>query len=180
MSEPVEARCPTCFRRERWLANGEHLVEQEGGRRRAPEPAWLATWEALRAWREGGPAVVGTCAACGQPLVSDSPGAPALAGWRLHTPGGELVLGEWITGPDGPLELAAADAFVRAQARVGLARRAARELPTLPFLAIVLVGVALIAAMWASGASFFFTFIWQGMQTGGFTGSPGGGLTLPP
>ena len=169
----TQARCPTCFRTETWDTDGTQWVDQPGGSRRPADPAFADTWHTLAEWRRGGPVVVGTCEACGQSLVSDTPGAEALTGWRLETPQGDLVLGEWITGPDGTMSVEDADAWIQAQVRADKRSTLKRQLPMLPFIAVAVVMVIVLFLVWLWAGTFFLNFVWQGMAHDAFDQMPG-------
>jgi hypothetical protein len=112
----TQVRCSVCHRQERWTDDDQvEAVVSEGGARRpslAPERAAFETWVAsLRG--ELGP-IVGSCSACGQPLVAD--GSHEAAGpLRVELPSeGWLEIGsEGVRGPEGPVPLDEALAEVR-------------------------------------------------------------------
>lgn len=111
MAEPrVEVHCPICHRLEAW-AEGEAGVRvvTPGGARRPAEGPERAVWEVLEASvAAGGPRVVGTCDACGGPLVAEAATSVPRAAYVLGLPGGALTLTEAgeLHGPDGPLSAA--------------------------------------------------------------------------
>lgn len=123
-------QCPTCHREERWTieAGGEVRVEvvvAGGGRQPAVDPQWARGRTALAAQAgETGP-VAGVCEGCGQLLVAET-GEP-LEGLptqrvRIDTPQGRLVVAETVQGPDGPMDRAAAEAWLEAQYKVPITR----------------------------------------------------------
>lgn len=103
------ATCSTCFRRERRDEGAVH-VEVEGLVRKPSVHPVLAAWRSIRDARRDGRAIVGACP-CGQPLLAD---AGPIAPWTLALPGGDVQIGEAITGPDGPLDELAVDRLVEA------------------------------------------------------------------
>lgn len=181
---PVVARCTTCFREESWTAEGVEVLV-EGGHRQPPAQAWRAGWPAVKAWREGGAPIVGHCTACAQPMTSSSPGAVPLTGMTLELPFGTLTVGEWLTltsegGQPERVELAVLTERLEAVPRQTL-RGFIGPVTTLPFLLFVIVLVVGMVLLWTWTASFFFSFIWNGFTTHGFTTGGGGGLPeLPP
>lgn len=175
----VTARCSTCFRTEIWAHDGTQVVTLEGGQRRPPDPAWSQTWDVLRAWKTGGPKVVGTCDLCAQPMVSTDAHAVPATGWTLELPGATVTVGEWLTiTRDGEsperASLETVDALVGEHPAGQRLREFIGPVSTLPFLGILAGLVLLVVILWTFTANFFFTFIWNGFTSGGFNG-PGYG-----
>jgi hypothetical protein len=104
----MQTRCPTCLRAET-IEDGVSTVLVEGGLRRSAEPDGLASWRILRAALEGGPSVVGACAACELPVVGDG----EAIGWTITLPSGAVtVAGGAVTGPSGALTVDEAAALI--------------------------------------------------------------------
>ena len=147
-----QVHCSVCHRLEEWTEEGRRVLTEGGGRRPAGDPRGAA-WDTIeRAWAQGR-TIVGPCPACGQPLMG--PAHIPAAGWVLDFPGGALTVGDdqSVTGPQGPLSVEEARAYVLEQTappswlrRVRPARSAAQAMmitsvlgPLTAFLLAVLV-----------------------------------------
>ena len=171
---PITARCSTCFRTERWSADGTQVVTVEGGHRRPPEPAYRKTWSVLRAWKQGGDAVVGTCDLCSQPMTSTDAHAKPVTGWTLTLPTATVTVGEWLTvATDGAapkrVSLDEVDALVGTRSMGERVQGFVGPVSALPFLLLVVGLVLLIFSIWLFGANFFLSFIWNAFASKGFT-----------
>jgi hypothetical protein len=145
-------RCPSCHREER-VRDGVREVVTEGGQRRPAGSPQVAALEILLASMGGAlPPVVGTCPACGQPLVGGEP----RAAYAIPVPGGAITLGAdgSLTGPAGPLVADAARDLVRRawpEEHTPLAERA--------FAGIVLLLMLVPAAIGAFMVYFVFLYL---------------------
>lgn len=123
----------------------------EGGQRRPAGTPQLAAWRAIAASLRGetGP-VAGRCPACGQPMTADRAAPPFP--WTLPLPEGELrIEGDAITGPAGPLDLAAAHRLAEAAFREPL------EAGQTAFGAVLLSAMTLPMLLWATA---LFVVLW--------------------
>lgn len=153
---PIAVQCPTCHRRETWR-DGTVVVEVPGGSRKPSQHPARAAWAVL----QGGHTVVGACEACGQPLVSEDPGAEA-AVYTITLPRGALRVGpDGISGPGGAMTVEEAAGWIEGQ------------IPAEPqepgALAFTLIAGALAVAMlgcWVFSMLFVTWFLWGGTLTG--------------
>lgn len=95
--------CSCCHRSERW-SGSEPVVLLEGGQRKPSQNPHLAAWSTLRRSLSGelGP-VVGSCEACGQPLISEDRDA-TIHSWSFTLSDGEYIINGGIKSPSGPME----------------------------------------------------------------------------
>ena len=171
----VTARCSTCFRTERWTADGTQVVDMEGGRRRPSDPAYRDAWKTLRAWQEGGPVVVGVCDMCAQPMVSTDPHATPITGWTLELPEARVLVGEWLSidrgdGPAVKATIEQVDTLVGHRTTSERVRSFVGPISTLPFVAFCVALVLAMTILWLFTSNFFMSFIWFGFSSGGFVG----------
>lgn len=134
-----------------------------GGQRRPAEHPALAAWRVLRESRAGtsGP-VVQACPGCGQPMVSDLPGAKPLQRWVLEVGGEQLEVGEQIRGPQGAIaDEAVQDWLV---ARLPPAER--NPAGAVAFAGLTTLGALVVFAMWVAAALFVTWFIVVGIPHG--------------
>lgn len=164
-------RCPTCFHRARWSAP-DHVdqVLVEGGARRPAGHSSLAAWEVLRRVLDGelGP-VIGRCPHCAMPLVAEDEGLPALDAWSLPSPDGTVIVTpEGIRGPDGPLTVDAADAFLRRQLRERV--KLSELIPSLLVGCVLLGLIGAILLVWLGSAAYLLNWYRAVGTQGDFSG----------
>lgn len=160
----VEVACRSCHRLETWVAGTPPEVRTVGGLRRPTIHPQRAAFEVIAASLRGEPVrVVGTCAACGQPLVAPAGSSIPSVPWSLALPGGgSLVVepGAGLQGPSGPLSLDEAEALIDGAYPTGWSwRGAGRRAPVALFQGTVLtlmLGPLLAFLLGVSVLSIFF------------------------
>lgn len=167
----TEVHCPTCFHRALWSSPDQvDEVLVEGGARRASGHPSLAAWDVLRKVLDEdlGP-VVGRCPHCAMPLIADGEGLPPLASWSLPSPKGTvLVTPEGIQGPDGPLTVDAADAFLRDQLRERL--KPGELIPSLLVGCVMLGLLGAILLVWLGSFAYLVNWYRAVGTQGDFSG----------
>jgi len=167
----ARVRCTCCHRVERWGGAAPEVVVA-GGSRRPPRGPEYEAFQAYAAWRRGasGP-LVGTCDACGQPLVLESGEAEPVP-WSVAHPDGDLQLGpSGVTC--GATEVALDDAERRLeQAYPSWSQWTRGDVVANGFLTGVLPLLVLPMLLWASAVSVVIVFYSHWASGGGSVGMP--------
>ena len=167
----TEVRCASCHRVERWQGSEREVLIPGGSRRPARGPEWAA-FSAYAAWRrgEGGP-LVGTCDACGQPLVLQR-GEAAPCPFTVAHPDGDLVLGpEAVRCGDTDVALDDAEARIE-RAFPPFSQWTRGDVVANGFLTGVLPLLVLPMILWVSAVSVVVVFYSHWASGGGSVGMP--------
>ena len=152
--------CATCLREERWGPEGSEVLTT-GGRRKPTEPSAIAAWRLLRAHIEGrGGPIVGACPGCGQPLVGEMGMTPAV--WTVEVPGGPYQIGATVQGPEGAVDVVAAEAAILA------AHKPPAQVGKTLFSGMLLTSMLFPLLLWALAFTTFFSFLYL-LYSGGTT-----------
>ncbi len=111
----IEGACRSCHRLEIWIGGVAAEVRTEGGLRLPAVHPQRAAFAQVTSWLRGEPSrVVGTCSACGQPLVASASADLPGVGWQITLPVGTISVAAdgTMQGPCGPVSLLEADELI--------------------------------------------------------------------